>query len=164
MRADLAMCEKRHAGLYLLGRLTMILPLITAGCSEELGPERFATTSVTGTVTEGGRPLARGWIEFIPVDGTVGNLRSGWIHPDGSFQVDGVAVGENALRLVYAGIQFGGGDQLFGQFATPIRRVIPAQPRGPLKIDVMEEAVRFHTPRPRPAQSNPSGPASGDEP
>ena len=55
------------------------------------------------------------------MDGTVGNLRSARIQPDGSFEADAVAVGENALRLVNAPIRMPGGDQLFGQFTTPIR-------------------------------------------
>src|SRR4051812_41549918 len=122
------MSQGRCACPSLLARLTVLLALGASGCGEELGPERFPTTRVSGSLTEGGRPLSSGWIEFIPVEGTVGNLRSGWIQPDGSFNVDGVAIGENAVRLVFAGIRIRGGDQLFGQFGTPIRKRIPARP------------------------------------
>ena len=158
------MSQERHSITLLRASLTVLLLVMTAGCREELGPVRFPTTRVSGTVTEGGRPLARGWIEFIPVDGTVGNLRTGRIQPDGSFAVDGVAIGENALRLAYAGIRFPGGEQLFGRFTTPIRRVVPAQSASPLKIELLEEAVRFQSARTRASKSISRAPTSGEEP
>ncbi len=134
----------------------ILLGLLAPGCSEELGPEHFPTTRVTGKVVEGGRPVAGGWIEFIPTEGTVGNIRSAWIGKDGGFQADRVAIGENAIRLVNAPISIPGGARLFEQFATPIRRKIPAQPVGPFTIDLLEEAVRYEATRPRrvPTGSN----------
>jgi len=120
------------------------------GCSEELGPERFPTTRVTGVVVEGGRPVGGGWIEFIPTEGTVGNIRSARIGKDGSFQTDRVAIGENVIRLVNAPITVPGGARLFGQFASPVRRRIPQVPAGPLTIDLLDEAVRYQATRARP--------------
>ena len=72
----------------------------SAGCSEELGPEPMPSASVAGRVVRGGDPIGRGWVEFLPVDGTVGRLRSARIGPDGRFRADGVAVGRVGLRIV----------------------------------------------------------------
>jgi len=49
---------------------------VFAGCAEELGPPRRATTRVTGSVHEGRSPVSGGWIEFLPAGSTVGNMRS----------------------------------------------------------------------------------------
>jgi hypothetical protein len=138
--------------------------VIFTGCREELGPEHFATTSVSGVVVEGGRPIARGWIEFIPVEATVGNIRSARIESDGTFQADRVAIGENAIRLVSAPIELRGGAQLFGQFSTPLRRRIPQEPSGPLKIDLLEEAVRYQVKRSRTAESRSRNHAARTDP
>ena len=143
----------------------LLLGLLAPGCSEELGPERFPTTRVAGIVVEGGRPVAGGWIEFIPTDGTVGNIRSARIGRDGSFQADRVAIGENVIRLVNAPINMPGGEKLFGQFSSPVRRKIPLEPDGPLAIDLLEEWMRYHQATcPRPATNGASNFASGAEP
>ena len=141
-----------------------LLGLLAPGCSEELGPERFPTTRVAGIVVEGGHPIAGGWIEFIPTDGTVGNIRSARIGRGGSFQADRVAIGENVIRLVNAPINMPGGEKLFGQFSSPVRRKIPLEPDGRLAIDLLEEAVRYQATRPRPATHGASNFASGAEP
>jgi hypothetical protein len=126
------------------------MALLASGCSEELGSERFATTAVSGVVVEGKDPVKGGWIEFMPVEGTVGNLRSARILQDGSFRATRVAVGPNAIRLVNAPISLRGGPQLFGRYDTPVRRLILAHPEGPLRLDLLEEAVRYQAKRPRP--------------
>ncbi|HMF35840.1 MAG TPA: hypothetical protein VKF17_04345, partial [Isosphaeraceae bacterium] len=64
------MCPRSHAhrqpGSPRLSPVLFLLGVLASGCSEELGPERFPTTRVAGVVVEGGRPIAGGWIEFIP--------------------------------------------------------------------------------------------------
>jgi hypothetical protein len=117
--------------------------LAIAGCTEELGPESMPVARVKGSVTEGGRPLSGGWIEFLPVDGTVGNLRSARIRADGSFDVDSVAVGLNLLRLVNAGVAKK--LDIFTTFYSPIRRRIPAQPGEPFRIELIDEAIRYQS-------------------
>lgn len=72
----------------------------SVGCVEELGPLHSPTASVSGRVTVGGRPVSGGFVEFLPIDGTVGRLRSVAIEPDGSFVTDRVAVGLNGVRVV----------------------------------------------------------------
>jgi hypothetical protein len=127
--------------------------LLLSGCTEELGPERFVTTSVSGSVYEGKKPLKGGWIEFIPAGGTVGNLRSARIQCDGSFYASRVAVGQNAVRLVNTPIALPRGAQLFGRFDTPVRRRIPEHPDGALRIDLEEEYIRYQATRPLPPAS-----------
>jgi hypothetical protein len=109
----------------------------------------FPTAEVSGVVREADRPVAGGWIEFLPIEGTVGNLRSARIAADGSFRAERVAVGLNALRLVNAPIQMPQGRALFGQYTTPVRRVIPPVPEGPIRIELVDEALRFQAGRPR---------------
>jgi hypothetical protein len=139
-----------------VGSVTMVwVALGILGCSEELGPELMPVTRVNGSVTEGGRPLSHGWVEFFPVDGTVGNLRSARIRTDGSFEADGVAVGQNLIRLVNAGIRPNFG--IFSTFQSPIRRRIPAQPGEPVRIDLVDEAIRFQSTFSPQASSGPSG-------
>jgi hypothetical protein len=111
---------------------------IAGGCREELGPVSFPTTRVVGVVREGRRPIGGGWIEFIPVGETVGNLRSAPIGPDGKFEATGVAVGPNQIGL----INLPGGNRLFRSQGSSIRRTIPPGPSTTLTIDLAEETIR----------------------
>ena len=76
-----------------------------------------------------GRPVAGGWIEFVPVDGTVGDRRSAPLAADGRFEVSGVAVGRNVIGLINAPIRWPDGGNLFHTQGSPIRRDIRAGPR-----------------------------------
>jgi hypothetical protein len=145
--------------------LAIALAIIVAGCREELGPEVIPTTRVSGTVVEGGSAVGGGWIEFVPVEGTRGRIRSARIQNDGKFQTDRVSIGMNAIRMVNVPIQLRGGRELFGNYATtPVRRLIPAQPGGPLKIDLLEEAVRYQAQRSRMTAGRTKEAAAGAEP
>jgi hypothetical protein len=143
-------------------RVLLMVPVIgfalpLAGCSEELGPVPMPVARVSGTVREGSRPVGGGWIEFVPVNGTVGNLRSARLRDDGKFETDGVAVGENLIRLVNVRTESAPLAKLFGEFSTsPIRRVVPARPDGPITLDLIEEAIRFQE-----ARGKSQGPARG---
>jgi hypothetical protein len=68
-----------------------------------LGPTTFDTTNVRGRLHVAGRPLTPGWVEFWPIDGTVGNLRSAPLGADGSFSATRVPVGRVLVRFVPAG-------------------------------------------------------------
>jgi hypothetical protein len=133
--------------------LAAVLAIAISGCSEELGPERMPVTSVAGTITESGRPLSRGWVEFFPVEGTIGNLRSARIERDGSFQTDGVAIGRNLVRLVNADIKTPGLSRIFSSFQSPIRRAIGPKPERSLSIDLVTEAIQISTKRSRPERT-----------
>lgn len=150
--------------------------LLCVGCAEELGPVPMPVARVRGVVREGDRPLRGGWIEFIPTGGTIGNLRSARLAPDGSFDADGVAVGVNAIRVVDAPIEAAAHVMLFAQpelkwaaivrgsdgrvsasaparlfipFSSPIRRAVAAEAAAPLDVDVVAEAVKFREERNR---------------
>jgi len=128
------------------------------GCAEELGPERMPVTRVKGRVTEGGRPVRGGWIEFFPIDGTVGDLRAARLEADGSFDADHVAVGLNVIRLVNTDIQHRDAARLFGAYSSPIRRTIPERPGDPLAIELADEAKRWDDARPRHSRPEPQRP------
>jgi hypothetical protein len=112
-------------------------------------------TRVEGVVREGRRPVARGWIEFFPVDGTIGKLRSARLRSDGSFEAEQVAVGVNLIRLVNAPFESPGAVGLFDQYSSPIRRRIPERSGQPLAIDLVEEMIQFLK-----ARSRDTGPES----
>jgi hypothetical protein len=158
------------------------LGLVLTGCGEELGPvpkqvarvrgvvpvvpPRFPglrrqvpkqVARVRGVVREDRRPLSGGWIEFYPVDGTVGNLRSARIRQDGSFEADGVAVGANLIRFVNARMESQGAAQLFGGYSSPIRRVITDRSETPLDVDLVAEAIRYKKTQTRQKRAEPSG-------
>ena len=126
---------------YPLGASLLLLASL-GGCGEELGPERFDTTRVTGVVREGGHVVSGGWIEIFPVDGAVGTLRSAPLGSDGRFAVDRVAVGTNAIGLVAAHVRDRTNRRLFDTLGTPIRREIPPGAHTELTIDLMEERAR----------------------
>ncbi|QDV37082.1 hypothetical protein [Tautonia plasticadhaerens] len=92
------------AGRISVRRLLVAILLATAGCAEEAGPEPMPTAPVDGLVLLSGRPLPGGWLEFLPVEGTVGRLRSARIGPDGSFRAEGVAEGTVAVRVAGAAL------------------------------------------------------------
>jgi hypothetical protein len=139
----------------LLKRLGLVslfwVSLGAGGCTEELGPEKLPVARVSGVVREGDRPVGGGWIEFIPVDETVGNLCSAKLGVDGSFNAKSVAVGVNLIRLVNAPLKTPGASQLVGAYQSPIRRKIVAEPTEPLSIDVVDELIRHQSSRLRPA-------------
>jgi hypothetical protein len=121
----------------------------TVGCSEELGPEQRETTSVSGVVREGNRPVSGGWIEFLPVEGAVGDLRSAPIGSDGRFSLEGVAVGRNAVGLVATKVSDPRLRREFDTLGTSIRRNIPSGLSVVLTIDLLEEHYRAEGQRAR---------------
>jgi hypothetical protein len=111
----------------------------SSGCANALGPERMPISSVAGRVTENGRPVRGGWIEFVPIDGTVGKLRSARLNADGTFQADKVSVGLNLVRLVNLDISDDDAKYLFGAFHSPIRRTIPAHAADAMNFELVDE-------------------------
>ena len=127
-----------------------LLLLIASGCSEELGPERFPTSKVRGTVKVGNRPAGGGWIEFDPAEGVRGDLRIAPIRPDGSFEADRVPVGGVIVRVAQVPIESIPTPSgpvhpqalQYQLFKSPIRRTIPEGKEADLSIDLIEEAIR----------------------
>lgn len=82
----------RRAWIFALG-------LAFAGCGRAIGPEAMPTTTLRGRIHLEGRPVVRGWVEIVPVDGTVGRLRSAPIAADGGITAEKIPVGHVAIRL-----------------------------------------------------------------
>jgi hypothetical protein len=93
----------------------------------------------------------------MPVDGTVGNLRSAPIAPDGRFEVSQVAVGSNAIDVVHAPIQRPEVRWLLNGRGKPIRRAVPRGPEATIDIDLLTEAYRHEKERSQKA-TEPSAP------
>lgn len=124
---------------------SLLMPMLAAGlsgCGEAWGPEVIPTTEVSGVVLMSGEPLKQGWVEFQPIDGALGDTRSAPINSDGSFHADRAPIGPVAIRLINAAIEPPGVARLFSR-ASPIRRTIPAEPDGPMRIDAFEELLRY---------------------
>lgn len=126
--------------LFALLGLAFGLALLAVGCCEELGPESMRASHVRGILRNGNRPLVRGWIEFRPYPGTIGNLRVAQIGPDGSFDATGVAVGRNVVDVVHASTEPKGSGPA-GRYPIFMRE-IPYQRESTLIIDLFEEALR----------------------
>ena len=162
-RSGLSMI-KNHRHLRCLANATVLLALGSSwGCSEELGPEGMRTTSVHGKITQTGRAIDGGWIEFLPADGTVGNLRSAQIKPDGTFSADRVPIGSVAIRLLDVNIipPFPVNARTArGVFAsyTAIRRKIPEQP-SELNLDLLDALIESQA-----RKANAAAAAAGDAP
>lgn len=131
--------------------LILAAELLAPGCSRVFGPVPKPVTQVRGRLHEGGRPIAGGWIEFMPSGGTIGNLRSARIAADGTFDAVRVAVGENAIRVVNGHVDATPYLVILGQTVSPIRRVIRPDDPSPLSIDLRDEALKFHEMRRRQA-------------
>lgn len=118
-----------------------VLLTAVAGCGEELGATPIAHVAVEGRVTDGSKPVAGGWIEFLPVDGTTGHLRSAPLGADGSFRVTGLGSGPHVVRLVRPSSPRV--EAMFQQFASPIRVAVAAGAE--LGIDLARERLRART-------------------
>ena len=145
--------------------------LLGSGCGEELGPERFATSTVRGRVVLGGRPVGGGFIELHPTHGTRGNFQVGPILPDGSFQIDQAPVGEVIVSLTLLPIgaipsvsgpvdprQFDIRSRLY----QPLERTIPPGKQSELPpLDLITEVARQRR-RPSPRRRKRAGKGGSD--
>ena len=103
-----------------------------------LGPEPMPTTRVDGVVRVGRRPVGGGWIEFLPIDGTVGLLASAQLSEEGRFVADRVPLGRLGVRIVHPPFPLPCGRTFERVFA--IRRTTRSQPRQGMTIDLVAEA------------------------
>ena len=144
MRAPTAPSTRLKLSRAALAGVGLLIAPALAGCSEETPPVRFATTRVRGFAHSGKQPVVGGWVEFMPIDGTVGNLRVAPIDRAGRFDIDGVAVGRNVVGLVHTdlGPPF---SAFFSTYLTPVRRHIPAGDVHELDFDLIVEAARVQS-------------------
>jgi hypothetical protein len=120
-------------------RVAFLIAALT-GCGEEVRATRPpATVQVSGRVRDGARPVAGGWVEFLPVDGTVGHLRSAPLDQDGVFRLAGLGIGRHAVRLVHRNpVAI---DPMFQQFTSPLR--VDVTPGARIDIDLARERARL---------------------
>jgi hypothetical protein len=118
--------------------------LCSAGCSRVFGPEQMIVTPVSGRVKYANERIQSGWVEFVPVDSTVGKICSAKIHEDGSFSATKVPVGTNLIRLANVPLGSSAADKLFGSYHSPIRCVVREHTTEPLVVDVLDELVRYN--------------------
>lgn len=118
--------------------------LTASGCSEELGPERIPTTTVSGVVTLAGRPVTQGWVEFQPYDGALGDPTSARIGSDGGFRFPHAPVGKVVVRLYDVPMESRKAIWLL-RTAAVIRRETTSPEGPPMTIDVAEELYRYQS-------------------
>jgi hypothetical protein len=130
--------------------LGCLAALALGGCQKVFGPEKEKgpTTSITGHLRIAGRPVGRGWVEFMPIDGTIGVLRSAQVQDDGSFSATRVPVGRVAIRVVGLGTPRTvdpGLDRFLAlvEQVFLIRRTIASDPGQKVDIDLATEALVF---------------------
>jgi hypothetical protein len=110
-----------------------------AGCAEEWGPTPKVVVDVKGRIRRYGRPVGGGWVEFVPLSGAIGDVRSAPLARDGTFHATGVARGTNVIRIVNPP-KAANVETVFQTFYSPIRPVIDG--RAPLDLDLVTEATR----------------------
>lgn len=120
-----------------------IFSALMASCSEELPRPAAKLARVSGRIIEGTRSVGGGWIEFVPVDGTLGRLRSAPIAADGSFSADGVGVGPNSIGLVDIPSSVPGARRIFDTLGTTIRRDIGPDGDASLIVNLYDEVARY---------------------
>lgn len=128
----------------------LVLALLVAGCRDARGP----TTTLQGVVRVRGAAVGPGWLEFLPIDGTLGDLRSARLQSDGSFRVERVPVGRTAIRLVGTP-RLATGDPALDLWLGQLRQVhlvqksIAPSPTPPLLLDLEVEEQRSRDAAPR---------------
>ncbi len=121
--------------------------VLAAGCSGMLGRTSRSVTSVRGKLHVSGQALHPGWVEFWPVEGTVGNMRAAKLAADGTFAATRVPVGRVLVRFVPSAKVATGDlrlDRLAAScmgFDSPVRIMVPDRPDW-LDIDIGNQEIR----------------------
>jgi len=151
--------RRRHWPSFLA---SLALIFCSIGCHDVLGPEQMPVATVDGKVTQRGIPITRGWVEFVPIDGTVGRMRSAPLRRDGTFHATKVPVGLNLIRLVNVdydpkvlGPMAHDLRRVFGAFTSPIRRTIALDRNPLLDVEIAEEYVKMTRQPGRPGREAP---------
>ncbi|MFM1801711.1 MAG: hypothetical protein RJA81_1063 [Planctomycetota bacterium] len=109
---------------------------LLVGCSEERPDPSFPRVTVVGKVVRARSPIRSGWIEFVPVDGGRGVLRSAEIQNDGTYEMTGLGPGLHAVRIIVPR------DRTlfpFDKFFSPIRRTLTEDSQQEFLIDLDQE-------------------------
>lgn len=139
-------------GIPLMAAMLLVLLAVT-GCAGESLPK---TIRVRGRVTYKGQPLPAGRITFVPSGSTAGLFRpaQGTLREDGTYELSTFRAGDGALPGEYvvlieslehpASIDTAKiapppksriPERFANQTQTPLRAVVNADARGPLKLD-----------------------------
>lgn len=123
--------------------------VFSSGCGRAVGPEAIPMRTISGRVLLDGRPVG-GWLEIMPVEGTLGRLRSAALAADGSFTVTDIPMGRLAIRLAGPPIERTGDAKmdkfLFHARRMPmIRRSVGNDQNARLDIDLRAELAEFET-------------------
>ncbi len=121
---------------------------LLAGCGHALGPEPMVTTTLVGRLHVGDRPIGRGWVQFLPVEGTLGTLRSAPLAPDGSFRMEKAPVGRVAVGFAGPMPDYVPNAEiypflLYANRAFPARRTIAAGSPSSVDIDLEPERIVY---------------------
>jgi len=111
-----------------------------AGCAQERPDPPYPRVTVEGRVTRGQEPFRTGWVEIVPTEGGRGVLRSGEIHPDGRYRVEGLGPGRHGIRFI---VPRDGSLYPFDRFFSPIRRNLTEDPIQKFDIDLGKESPRL---------------------
>lgn len=112
---------------------------MAAGCSEERPDPAFPLVAVQGRIQRNGQPLQSGWVEFVPVDGGQGVMKSGPIESNGHYLATGLGPGLHGVRVI---VPRDKSFFPFDQFFSPIRRTLSAEPVQTLDIDLSAESTK----------------------
>lgn len=84
--------------------IAVVVPFLAAGCNS--GPRHPPTYPVSGTVTQGGKPLAGATVVFVPAEGAVGQeAATGVTDAEGRFKLttyssdDGANAGDYQIKV-----------------------------------------------------------------
>lgn len=113
--------------------------IMAAGCTEERPDPAFPLVTVQGRIQRNGQPLSSGWVEFVPVDGGQGVMKSGPIESNGQYKATGLGPGLHGVRVIVPR------DKSlfpFDQFFSPIRRTLSAEPVQTFDIDLSAESAK----------------------
>ena len=112
---------------------------LLTGCAEERPDPAFALVEVQGRIQRNGQPISTGWVEFVPVDGGQGVMKSGPVSANGQYKATGLGPGLHGVRVIVPR------DKSlfpFDQFFSPIRRTITTEPVQTFDIDLSAESSK----------------------
>ena len=115
-----------------------------AGCSEAWRPSIEGSEKVECRLLLRSQPVRGGWVEFVPVEGALGFIRSSRIRNDGTFSLSRVARGKNVIRVVVPTFS-PNVEPVFQSYQSPIRPIVENDPF--LEIDLSRPSTWSGTAR-----------------
>lgn len=128
--------------------LAFLLPLLTGALGCQVHTRESPTVSVSGHVRLDRQPITRGWIEFLPIEGNIGQLRVAPVGAGGAFHATRVPAGTVGIRFIPTRRLTPDNHNLAAPIhqltnAYLIQRQIPEAGATDLDIDLSDEAFRL---------------------